>query len=359
MRLLRGFLRAVGGVVLDLLWVLGFVQPDRAVRRGWRARVVYLLGLLLVIAFAAGWLPLVILRVRANVAGWLAVVVIGALGVFFTLLALAGFAQMAYLLWVGRRVTATVVCETESSADPHFRFTDPNGETIQVRGPVSSVTRAYGAGEQVPLVYDPDHPATFVVDRFGDKWGLPLLLLGLGLICLLGPAIFLFDLSPFIARRLNLFAPLMFVLVGGFFAACGFTALVKGVRFRRRAARAVGVVVGSERGGLWPAIERRRAQGQKLLNEPPPPGPGAADRRLITVEFEDAAGARHRGSAEVSGCPGRPGYEVGAPVPVRYDPARPWDIQTDTSWHWFGPLVVGVFGSVFVVVGLLIAMLSH
>jgi hypothetical protein len=102
------------------------------------------------------------------------------------------------------------------------------------------------------------------------------------------------------------------------------------------------------------AVERRRQEGKKFLTESPAAEPGEHETWIITVEFEDAAGAMRQGTAEVSKPRGRQVHEVGDQVPILYDPARPWDLRLPTFLNWFGPLVVGALGTVFLTVGLLL-----
>jgi hypothetical protein len=112
---------------------------------------------------------------------WLAIVVIGALGVFFVAVALVAFALVADLMLRGRRATAEVVSDAGPTGGPEFRFTDRDGRTHVVSGALVSCRSRFRAGERVPLVYLPRHPETFVLNRFRDKWGVPLLMLLLGL----------------------------------------------------------------------------------------------------------------------------------------------------------------------------------
>lgn len=86
----------------------------------------------------------------------------------------------------------------------------------------------------------------------------------------------------------------------------------------------------------------------------PAPEPGESEWWTITVEFADAAGATRRANVEVSKVAGRQAYQVGDPLEILYDPERPWEIQTGTAWNWFGPLVLGAFGTVFVAAGVVL-----
>jgi hypothetical protein len=112
---------------------------------------------------------------------WLAIVVIGALGVFFVVVALVALGLVVSLLLRGRRTTAEVVSDTGPTGSPEFRFTDRDGQTRQVSGALVGCRGRFHAGQRVPLVYLPRHPETFLPDRFRDKWGVPLFMLLLGL----------------------------------------------------------------------------------------------------------------------------------------------------------------------------------
>lgn len=108
----------------------------------------------------------------------IAVAVIGALGIFFVAVALVAFGLVAHLLVRGRRATAEVVSD---AAPTEFRFTDRDGQTRVVSGPLASSHSRFQAGQRVRLVYLPRQPETFILDRFRDKWGVPLVMLLLGL----------------------------------------------------------------------------------------------------------------------------------------------------------------------------------
>jgi hypothetical protein len=114
----------------------------------------------------------------------LAVAVIGTLGTLFTAAALACAGQVAFLLWRGRRTTATVVADTSPAGSPAFRFTDGGGRERVVCGAVARLHGTLRAGQRVSLVYLPGSPETFILDRARDKWAAPLLLLLLGLLLL-------------------------------------------------------------------------------------------------------------------------------------------------------------------------------
>jgi len=100
-------------------------------------------------------------------------------------------------------------------------------------------------------------------------------------------------------------------------------------------------------------VERAREEGKTILTELPDREPGESEPWVITVDFEDSMGARRQGYAEVHSSSGQRRYEVGDRLPVFYDPTRPADLRLRTFWNWAAPIGVGLFGTVFVVVGLL------
>jgi hypothetical protein len=313
--------------ILDLSLIIFLdATPGPGANRRLAVVVAWTLRALFFIAFVAGffWLVEPLLRVRERVGLWLALVVFGILGAFLELVALAVFLRVAVLLWRGRRTTATVVSDTSPFDDPKFQFSDPSGQAHLVSGPVSSVRRAYGAGQRVPLIYLPGRPETFVVDHFRDKWGAPLIFFVLGLLILLPWSVFAFDLERFIRARLSVFAPLIFLMAGVVCSALALTLAVKALRFRRRAVKAVGVIVESKN----------------------PRGPGESDGWAITVEFADEAGSQRRGTATVSKVAWRRAYQVGDQQPILYDPEHPWEIQADTFLERFvGPLILAALGA--------------
>jgi hypothetical protein len=286
-----------------------------------------------------------------NIQRWLAVAVIGPIAAVLVMAALAGLFQVAALVWRGRRTTATVVADTGPVGSPKFRFTDEEGQTHLVSKAVVSVQRALGAGQRVSLIYLPGHPETFVLDRFADKWGFLLLVFLVGLIPLFICLVLVFHLEQAIMDS-GFFAPLLCLTVGGFFSALAFPAVVKTLRFRGTAVETVATITAAQRGGIWPAIERDRMEGVKALIELPETDAGEPEPWILSVEFEDATGAKRRGFAEVSRPAAQRAYEVGDPVPILYEPQRPWDAQTDTFLTWFGPLLVAGFAAALLIVGL-------
>jgi hypothetical protein len=145
----------------------------------------------------------------------------------------------------------------------------------------------------------------------------------------------------------------MFVLVGGIFCALGFASAIKGLRFRRSAIRTVGVIVESmSRREAW--LARAHKEGRKLLTELPAYESGENVPWIITVEFVDTTGTERRATLDVDKAVGRSVYQVGDQQPILFDPGRPWEIQTDTSLNVFGPFAVGLFGAVFVTIGVVL-----
>jgi hypothetical protein len=350
---LRHRLRAAGDAILeaflDLLCILGFAQQDQSARSGWHPAIVTLLSVLFLVAILAGLVPWGFLEARASVGAWLAVVVIGTFGLFLVTTASAASLIVLVLLCCGRRVTA-VARQPGPGGDPRFQFAGADGQPHEVSGAVVSVMRSFEDGEEVPLLYLPGRPGMFVVDRLGDKCGAPLFVLTLGLILLLGPAVYVLDLTPFLLQRIHLFGGLLAFLVGAIFSALAVTSVVQTARFRRKAARGEGVIVEARRQReAW--ADRARQEGKTLLTELPPAEPGESEGWVVAVEFDDAIRARRREVVEVwKQNPPR----VGDVVPVRYDPGRPSALRLDTSLEWLGPLALGAVGAGGVALGVLL-----
>jgi hypothetical protein len=68
---------------------------------------------------------------------------------------------------------------------PEFAFGTPGGERILALGTTGSNPPAYEVGHRVAILYDPAQPLRVVVDRFGERWLLPLLFGSFGLIAAL------------------------------------------------------------------------------------------------------------------------------------------------------------------------------
>jgi hypothetical protein len=338
--------------VLPLLVLTGATRED-----DWREKaLVAALQISLVVAAFAGfvWGVEPVFRLQAWIVvtlATLAVTLIGGFGSLLLLTAIAGLFVMTFLVCAGRRTIATVVSDTSPSCNPKFQFTDDNGQTHLVNKAVASIGRAYHSGQQVALIYWARRPNWFVVNRFSDKWGPFIFLLCLGVL-LVGPCVaVVFSLDQVFSVRPDLFGAGICFLVGGIFSACGFIAAIKALRFRGRAAQAVGIIVESKEGGIRGTAEQRRQEGYKILTELPAPERGDALHWEITVEFEDAAGTTRRGTAEVSKSYGSRAYELGEQVSILYDPQCPAEVRTRSFFNWFGPLAVAVFGTLILAAG--------
>ena len=129
----------------------------------------------------------------------------------------------------------------------------------------------------------------------------------------------------------------LFVLVGGAFAGLGIAGLVQSSRFKGRATRTQGEVVGVEE-------RTQRIQGRR--------------RRLLhpVVRFRTEAGQEVTVVNPV-GTTFAP--SPGQPVDVLYDPDRPADARLDAaSSTWFIPVVMTVVGTVLLLMGALFVGLS-
>ena len=174
-----------------------------------------------------------------TVVGWVTIAVFAALGALLLIAGAAGMLQMVLLLWRGRQTTATVVADTSRHKNPKFRFTDDYGQTHVVSEAVQSWHRRYHADQQVTLVYLPERPEAFVVDRFADKWGILSFFFILGLIILFPCVLFMFGPARFISvlGRVDILAPLVFLIFGAVMLTLGLALLRKTLRFRQRLPR--------------------------------------------------------------------------------------------------------------------------
>ncbi|MFP6859554.1 MAG: DUF3592 domain-containing protein [Roseibacillus sp.] len=128
-------------------------------------------------------------------------------------------------------------------------------------------------------------------------------------------------------------------------------------RILRKGLHAEGVIVEAEQGKKGRVDrERLRAEGYKVFVLKRPSGSGALPTKLIwtlTIEFEDATDARQQGTIDAGA--GKIPYEVGQRVPIWYNPKQPSAIRIDSFTElWGGPLLIGVFGASFIVMGLLL-----
>jgi hypothetical protein len=117
------------------------------------------------------------------------VVVIGLLGLGFVFTAAAGLVTMTRLTARGHRAAAAVVAGDGPPDEPRFRFTDEDGREHTVGRPVSRVGGPPVDGQEVTVLYLPERPETFVVDRFADKWGAVLAVVLLGLVLVAAAAV--------------------------------------------------------------------------------------------------------------------------------------------------------------------------
>jgi hypothetical protein len=103
----------------------------------------------------------------------------------------------------------------------------------------------------------------------------------------------------------------------------------------------------------------------------PSSGADRGETVTVTVEYEDATGAKQlgrvpivtggiawgRGPGKATKVIGPPDCEIGDQVPILYDADRPESIRVDTPMNrWFGPVIMGVMGVVFLAFGLLVEL---
>ena len=127
-------------------------------------------------------------------------------------------------------------------------------------------------------------------------------------------------------------------------------------RILRKGSHAEGIIVEAEQGKKGRVDrERQRAEGYKVfvVKRPYDVHPATAFIWTLTIEFEDATGARQQGTIDAGA--GKIPYEVGQRVPIWYDPKQPSAIRIDSFTElWGGPLLIGVLGASFIVFGLLL-----
>jgi len=73
---------------------------------------------------------------------------------------------------------------------PLVRFITPNEKTVEFRGAVGSRPADYAEGDQVTVLYEPDHPEAATIRAFTEMWLLPSVLIPIGLLLI---AIFTFS----------------------------------------------------------------------------------------------------------------------------------------------------------------------
>lgn len=82
---------------------------------------------------------------------------------------------------------------------PTLRFVTEAGEPVIFQGEVCSNPPAFGLGDSVAVLYDPQVPSNAVVDGFLENWFVSLVLAGIGSVFLLISGFFI--IPPLRARR--------------------------------------------------------------------------------------------------------------------------------------------------------------
>jgi hypothetical protein len=82
------------------------------------------------------------------------------------------------------QITAGLVVEMEESESPEGgRVYSPiiefniGGQTYSIEGDTASNPPAYHAGQEVRVIYDPSNPNTAQIDKFTERWLMPLCLI--------------------------------------------------------------------------------------------------------------------------------------------------------------------------------------
>lgn len=84
----------------------------------------------------------------------------------------------------GERAEA-VVLQARDGAKPILEFRTGRGERIRIEGKISSSPSPYRVGERIGVFYDPAEPSDAVIDSFIERWFLPLLFGGFGVVFIL------------------------------------------------------------------------------------------------------------------------------------------------------------------------------
>lgn len=236
------------------------------------------------------------------------------------------------------RVEGTVV-RLEQSRDsdgfaPVVEFKAADGATRSVTGTIYSRPPSYEVGEPVAVLYTPDEA---IIDTIGQRWFLPAVLGGLGLLLGgIGGGV----LAAGARRRLRAVetVPVRFeapapvapaearstpLIVGGIFAPIAVVLVISAVLVTRSTMQLVqssthttGVVVDQRRAtrGARPVVEFTAADGK-------------------TVRFVGAT------------LSSPPSFHVGEQVPVLYRPATPEQARIGTfSELWLLPVILGCVG---------------
>ncbi len=69
---------------------------------------------------------------------------------------------------------------------PVVRFTTAKGDAISTQLDVSSSSPAYDIGQKVPVIYQPTEPTDVMLDTFFGKYGISLILAGMGAAAIFG-----------------------------------------------------------------------------------------------------------------------------------------------------------------------------
>jgi len=100
----------------------------------------------------------------------------------------------------GERAEA-VVLQARDGAKPILEFRTGRGERIRIEGKISSSPSPYEVGERIGVFYDPAEPTEALIDTFIERWFMPLLFGGFGLV-FIAVGSTLFNLARRSGRRL-------------------------------------------------------------------------------------------------------------------------------------------------------------
>jgi hypothetical protein len=227
-----------------------------------------------------------------------------------------------------------------------IRFTDYFGESHEVTSASSVSPKKFRIGDAVPVLYRSGRPDTFVVNRFGMKWSVPLLFVGLGLALLVGPLIFLGTLWPafgtwagrIVHQLAPVAAPLFTIGLPTLFALLGAHMIYQRLRRLREDFRTQGTImtIGSVTAmteDTPDAIWGKRGMTSQIL-------------KWVRVTYRDANNDEHTRIVPVSiGLLARSRRE-GQTVDLLIDRQAPQDILLNEPGElWFAPLMFLALGS--------------
>lgn len=94
-------------------------------------------------------------------------------GIFMMCAALAWATILFQFVNTAASAQGVVTKLNAGGSHPQVRFTSPKGEVINY--PQNGLIFGYQVGDEVRVLYQPQHPQEAIVDSFGAIWGFPIL----------------------------------------------------------------------------------------------------------------------------------------------------------------------------------------